>query len=75
MIAEDALRRMNTIMEVAPIAEVEPGKALHPKEASIELSGVSFTYPGSREPALRNVSISVPAGATVALVGPSGGGK
>lgn len=75
MIAEDALRRMNTIMEVAPIAEVESAKALHPKEASIKLAGVSFSYPGSREPALCNVSLSVPAGATVALVGPSGGGK
>lgn len=69
MIAEDALRRMSTIMEVAPIDEVESAKALHPKEASIELAGVSFSYPGSREPALRNVSLSVPAGATVALVG------
>ena len=75
MIAEDALRRMNTIMGVAPIDEVEPAEALHPKEASIELAGVSFSYPGSREPALCNVSLSVPAGATVALVGPSGGGK
>ncbi len=42
MIAEDALRRMNTIMEVAPIAEVESAKAHHPKGASIELAGVSF---------------------------------
>ena len=75
MIAEDALRRMNTIMEVAPVAEVEAANALHPKEASVEFRNVSFSYPGSKEPVLRDVSLSVPVGATVALVGPSGGGK
>ena len=36
---------------------------------------MSFTYEGADEPALDHVSFSVPAGATVALVGPSGGGK
>ena len=36
---------------------------------------VGFTYPGRQVPALRDVSFAVPAGATVALVGPSGAGK
>ena len=36
---------------------------------------MSFTYEGANEPALSHVSFSVPAGSTVALVGPSGGGK
>ena len=35
----------------------------------------SFTYPGARRPALANVSLEIPAGATLALVGPSGAGK
>jgi ATP-binding cassette subfamily B protein IrtA len=36
---------------------------------------VSFTYQGSDLPALENVSFTVEPGQTVALVGPSGGGK
>ena len=36
---------------------------------------VSFTHSGNVEPTLRNVSIEIPPGAYVALVGPSGAGK
>ena len=43
--------------------------------AAIALHGVTFTYPGRSRPALQDVSFTVPAGAMVALVGPSGAGK
>ena len=43
--------------------------------AAIALHGLTFTYPGRRQPALQDVSFTVPAGAMVALVGPSGAGK
>jgi ATP-binding cassette subfamily C protein CydCD len=43
--------------------------------AALALHGVTFTYPGRRKPALQDVSFTVPAGAMVALVGPSGAGK
>ena len=43
--------------------------------AAIALHNVTFTYPGRRQPALQDVSFTVPAGAMVALVGPSGAGK
>ncbi len=46
-----------------------------PTSAALEMSGVSFVYPSRRRRALADVSFSVPAGSTVALVGPSGAGK
>ena len=44
-------------------------------EIALEMTRVSFAYPGRRRRALIDVSFSVPAGSTVALVGPSGAGK
>ncbi|MBM4247432.1 MAG: ABC transporter ATP-binding protein [Deltaproteobacteria bacterium] len=53
--------------EARPVSRVERGE--------IELRGVSFTYPGARTPALADVDVHVPAGATVAIVGRAGAGK
>jgi ATP-binding cassette subfamily B protein len=41
----------------------------------IEFRRLTFAYPGSRTPALRDVSFTVPAGRTFALVGRTGAGK
>jgi ATP-binding cassette, subfamily B, bacterial len=43
--------------------------------SSIRFEEVGFAYPGARRRALEGVSVDVPAGATVAIVGPSGAGK
>jgi ATP-binding cassette subfamily C protein CydCD len=43
--------------------------------STVRFEHVRFTYPGRPRPALADVSFDVPAGATVALVGPSGAGK
>ena len=42
---------------------------------AIAFDQVAFTYPGQPQPALQDVSFSVPSGASVALVGSSGAGK
>ncbi len=44
-------------------------------EGRIEFDQVSLTYPGGERPALDGVSLSIDPGQTIALVGPSGGGK
>jgi ATP-binding cassette subfamily B protein len=41
----------------------------------VEFQNVNFTYPDTDKQVLSDISLSVPAGHTVALVGPSGGGK
>jgi len=46
-----------------------------PREASLEVEGLTFTYPGATRPALEGVSFQVPVGKKVAIVGPSGAGK
>jgi thiol reductant ABC exporter CydC subunit len=43
--------------------------------STVRFEHVRFTYPGRQRPALADVEFDVPAGATVALVGPSGAGK
>ncbi len=43
--------------------------------SAIRFEGVSISYPGARRPALSDIELEVPAGSTVALVGPSGAGK
>jgi ATP-binding cassette subfamily C protein len=42
---------------------------------AIQLRGVTYRYPGARTPALRDVSLSIPAGQVTALVGSSSAGK
>ena len=69
----DALRRVEEVL-AAPVIGV-PATPRTPADNSVRFEGVSFTYDGAAQPALSNVTFDVPAGSTVALVGPSGGGK
>jgi subfamily B ATP-binding cassette protein MsbA len=41
----------------------------------IQFKRVTFTYPGSEAPSLKEVSFAIPKGGTTAIVGPSGAGK
>lgn len=43
--------------------------------ANIEIAGATFSYPGKSTPAIADVTLTIPAGSSVAFVGPSGAGK
>ena len=47
---------------------------MHPQNASVELKSIHFSYDGKKE-VLKDISLTIPEGRTVAFVGPSGGGK
>jgi ATP-binding cassette subfamily B protein len=74
-----ATRRVHAVHAEPVLIADGPGVRLpgprREEAATIALHDVTFTYPGRARPALTQVSFTVPAGATVALVGPSGAGK
>ncbi len=73
LIVADAMSRIDSILEMEPLPETDYPK--HPKDNSVELSGVSFRYKDAERNALENISLTIRPGEHVAFVGPSGGGK
>jgi ATP-binding cassette subfamily C protein len=57
------------------LAEDYVGKVRPRLEKSLELKGVSFSYPDAAEPAVAGIDLCIRRGDTIGLVGPSGSGK
>lgn len=69
------LNRFVAIMRTEPTLQDKPNaKKLQNVQGAIEVKNVSFAYDGSLD-VLHDVSLTVQPGETVAIVGPSGGGK
>ena len=72
LIVADALNRIDSVLKAAPVSLSDTPK--HPKDGSVELKDVVFSYDDTND-VIHGVSLRIPSGSTVALVGPSGGGK
>ena len=69
-----AAERVFEVLDTPPtILEHAKARLLPPFQREITYEHVSFHY--DSQPALRDVSLTIPFGQTIALVGPSGGGK
>ncbi len=68
-------RRFRAVIEAQPEIVDQPGAGALPNpEGDIVFHDVSFEYTGEEE-VLHHISLTIPRGQSVALVGPSGGGK
>ncbi len=72
MIVADALSRIDSVLNAEPVSA--SGQPKHPKDGSVTLTDVRFSYDGEKD-VINGVSMDIQPGQTVALVGPSGGGK
>ena len=69
------LKRFVDVMGTDPtVQDKEDAAPLKPVQGEITVEGVSFAYEGDLD-VLREVNLSVQPGETIAIVGPSGGGK
>ena len=73
MVVNDALIRIHSILDMKPLPDAQ--KTASPKDNSVEFKNVYFRYSGTENDVIRDISFKVQPGETVALVGPSGGGK
>jgi ATP-binding cassette subfamily B protein len=68
-----SLGRINEIMQEQPEIKDVPGAQDREVEGEIEFRGLNFSYNGTR--VLNDVNLRVPAGSSLAIVGPTGSGK
>src|SRR5690606_36196633 len=69
---------LSTLYEYLETEVLSPGGAMMhgPRpEDGVRFESVSFSYPGASEPALEDIDLHLPPGASVSLVGENGSGK
>ena len=72
-----SMERIAEIMETVPevLAQPASGAAGRVSHGAIEIRNLSFRYAPGRQLVLKNICLSVPAGGSLGVVGPTGSGK
>ncbi len=71
-----SIRRIQEIFEEKPeIADREDAVEVECVKGDIELNHLTFLHRGHSEPTLKDITLSIPAGTTLAIIGRTGNGK
>jgi ABC-type multidrug transport system fused ATPase/permease subunit len=65
---------LHSELKLAVPAAAERGPVTHFR-SDVELSGITYTYPGAAQPALEDISLTIRRGESVGFIGASGAGK
>ncbi len=68
-----SLVRLNEILQEKPVIADESGASDREVQGEVEFRGLNFEYEG--KPVLHNLNLRIPAGSSIAIVGPTGSGK
>jgi ATP-binding cassette subfamily B protein/ATP-binding cassette subfamily C protein/ATP-binding cassette subfamily B multidrug efflux pump len=66
--------RLSAVLD-EPLAIDDDGEVAAVRPGAIQIQQLDFSYPGATAPALRGLSLDLPVGSTLGLVGPTGSGK
>lgn len=69
-----SLDRLEATMRVKPLIASTPRKHVDRPER-IEMNDLTFTYPETAHPVLRDLNMTIEQGTTIGIVGPTGSGK
>lgn len=75
---EVSIDRVESILTVEAKIKDQPNAIALPEKlvkGKVQARGLSYTYPGAKTPALKDVSFTIEPGESVAVVGPIGSGK
>lgn len=71
-----SFKRLNEIFKVEPdITDELADNSIRDIEGSIEIKNLTFSYPGTYEPALKDINVNIEQGKTLGIIGKTGSGK